>query len=89
MLLYPSGNRDPREFDEPDRFDIHRRAARVASFGHGVHRCMGMHFAKLEGRVLLEESLRAIPDYEVDTSAIRQERTEFVRGFSTLPVRFD
>jgi cytochrome P450 len=88
MLLYPSGNRDSREFDRPDRFDIHRRAPRVLSFGHGVHRCMGMHFAKLEGRVLLEETLRAIPDYEVDVSGIRQERTEFVRGFRTLPVRF-
>jgi cytochrome P450 len=88
MLLYPSGNRDPREFPNPDVFDIHRRAPRVVSFGYGIHRCMGVHFARLEGRVLLEETLRAIPEYEVEHPGVRQERTEFVRGFRTLPIRF-
>lgn len=88
MLIYPSGNRDPREFDDPDRFDIHRRPGRVVTFGSGVHRCMGVHFAQLEGRVLLEETLRTIPEFEVVESGIHQERTEFVRGFRTLPIRF-
>ena len=89
LMLFPSGNRDDREFSEPDVFDIHRRAQRVLTFGSGIHRCMGSHFAKLEGRVLLEEMLRAFPDYEIDASGVHQERTEFVRGFSKLPVRFD
>jgi cytochrome P450 len=89
MLLYPSGNRDPREYDDPDRFDIHRRPGRMLTFGTGIHRCMGVHFARLEGRVLLEETLRAIPDYEVVESGVHQERTEFVRGFRTLPIQFD
>lgn len=88
MLLYPSANRDSREFDEPDRFDIRRRPPRILTFGTGIHRCMGVHFARLEGRVLLEETLRAIPEYEVVESGIHQERTEFVRGFRTLPIRF-
>ncbi len=88
MMLFPSGNRDDREFADPDVFDIHRRAQRTLTFGSGIHRCMGVHFAKLEGRVLLEEMLQAYPDYEVDASGVDQERTEFVRGFSKLPIRF-
>lgn len=89
LMLYPSGNRDPREFPDPDRFDIHRRPDRILTFGHGAHRCMGVHFAKLEGRVLLEEVLARIPDYAVDEAGIRRERTEFVQGFRTLPIDFN
>ena len=88
MFLYASGNRDPREFEDPDRFDIHRNPPRILTFGHGVHRCLGAHFAEMEGKVLLEEVLRRMPDYEVDEAGIVRERTEFIRGFSRLPIRF-
>jgi len=88
LMLYPSGNRDEREFDEPDVFDIHRRPERILTFGHGVHRCLGIHFAKLEGRVLLTEVLRSLPEYEVDTAGTSRLRTEFVQGFATLPIEF-
>jgi len=89
LLLYPSGNRDPHEFDAPDRFDIDRRPDRILTFGHGLHRCLGVHFAKLEGRVLLEEVLARIPAYEVDEANIHRERTEFVQGFRHLPIHFN
>jgi len=88
LMLYPSANRDEDEFDEPDRFDIHRRPERILTFGHGIHRCLGSHFAKLEGRVLLGEVLPRIPDYEVDTGGIVRERTEFVQGHRILPIEF-
>lgn len=88
MFLYPSGNRDEREFDDPDRFDIHRVSPRILSFGHGVHRCLGAHFAEMEGRVLLEELLRRIPEYEVDAAAAVRDRTEFIRGYTKLPIKF-
>jgi cytochrome P450 len=88
LFLWGSANRDEREFDEPDRFDIDRRAARILSFGHGQHMCLGAHVARLEGRVLLEELLRAAPDYELDESGASRLRSEFFRGFAKLPVRF-
>jgi len=88
MFLYASGNRDPREFENPDVFDIHRNPARILTFGHGVHRCLGAHFAEMEGKVLLEEVLRRIPDYEVDEAGIVRDRTEFIQGFSRLPIHF-
>jgi len=88
MFLYPAGNRDEREFADPDRFDIHRVSPRILSFGHGQHRCLGAHFAEMEGRILLEELLRRIPEYSVDESRATRDRTEFIRGYTSLPIEF-
>jgi cytochrome P450 len=88
LMLYPSGNRDEREFANPDVFDIQRKPARIASFGAGQHACLGTHVARFEGRLCLEAILKAAPEYEVDLAAARRFNTEFVQGFETLPVRF-
>jgi hypothetical protein len=88
LFLWGSANRDEREFDAPDTFDVRRRAPRILSFGHGQHMCLGSHVAKLEGRVLLEEVLRGMPEYEVDEQAAVRLRSEFFRGYASLPIRF-
>ncbi len=88
LMLYPSANRDPLEFSDPDRFDIDRRPDRILSFGHGIHACIGQHFAKLEGKVCLEKLLAFAPDYEVEEKQLRRIRTEFVQGWETMPVDF-
>ena len=88
LFLYPSGNRDEHEFDDPDRFDIDRRPERILTFGAGTHSCLGLHVAKMEGRVCLEELLGARPEYDVDLGRAERPRTEFVQGFASLPIRF-
>jgi cytochrome P450 len=88
MFLYPSANRDPREFRDPDVFDIHRRPPRILTFGHGTHTCIGQHFARLEGRLCLTKLLEHAPAYEVEEEKLRRIRTEFVQGWETMPVRF-
>ena len=88
LMLYPSGNRDEREFANPDVFDIHRKPARIASFGAGQHACLGTHVARFEGRLCLEEILKAAPNYSVDLARAKRFNTEFVKGFEELPVRF-
>jgi cytochrome P450 len=88
MFLYASANRDDREFPNPDRFDIGRRPPRILSFGAGTHACLGTHVARLEGRVTFEGLLSRIPEYEVDLDRATRLRTEFVQGFSSLPIRF-
>ena len=80
IFLYASANRDEREFDAPDRFDVTRRAPRILSFGAGNHQCLGTHVARMEGRVCLETLL-------VDLASAQRFRTEFVQGFASLPVR--
>ncbi len=86
MFLYPSGNRDEDEFDDPDRFDVRRNPPRVLSFGAGTHMCIGIHAAKLEGRVLLEEVLKRIPDYQLDIPHAERLVTEFVQGYTSFPI---
>jgi hypothetical protein len=87
MFLYPSGNRDEDEFENPNTFDVRRNPPRVLSFGAGTHMCIGIHAAKLEGRVLLEEVLKRIPEYQLDLPNAERLVTEFVQGYTSLPIR--
>ena len=86
LFLYPSGNRDPLEFEAPDVFDIHRNPPRILTFGHGLHRCLGSFMARMEGTVLLEETLRRFPEYEVLEDELVWPATEFVQGYSEFPI---
>jgi cytochrome P450 len=86
VVLNASANRDERQFADPDRFDIHRKAQRHLSFGYGLHFCLGAHLARLEARVALEEVLARFPEWEVDTANAVQARTSTVRGWEKLPV---
>ncbi len=88
LMLYPSANRDEREFPRPDAFDVTRRAPRILSFGAGQHACLGQHVAKLEGRLCLEAILAAAPSYSVDLGRAERHNTEFVQGFAKLPIAF-
>ncbi len=87
MLLYASGNRDEREFTGPDVFDVTRRPRRILSFSVGRHLCIGIHLARLEARVALEELLARFPRYEVDFASAERVRTEFIKGYTSLPVK--
>ena len=88
LFLYPSANRDEDEFENPDVFDIHRKIPRILSFGHGTHACIGIHVAKMEGKVCLEETLRRIPEYECHLDRAERLVTDFVQGYASLPISF-
>jgi cytochrome P450 len=84
-LLNGSADRDERHFDEPDRFDIRRTIDRHLAFGYGIHFCIGAALARLEGRVVLEETLARFPDWSTDESGLELVRTSTVRGPAHLP----
>jgi len=85
-LLNGAANRDPRRFEDPDRFDIDRKIDHHLSFGFGIHFCLGASLARLEGRVALEEVLSRWPEWEVDWDNAVQAHTSSVRGWENLPV---
>ncbi len=65
-LLYASGNHDEAEFPNPEEFDLNRLSNQHLSFGHGIHTCFGMHLARLEMNIVLEEMINRFPHYRLD-----------------------
>jgi cytochrome P450 len=86
LLLTGSAGRDPRAFEEPDRFDVRRRMQRHMSFGHGVHFCLGAALARLEGRIGLEETLKRFPTWTTDPGRAVRVHTSTVRGYASVPI---
>jgi cytochrome P450 len=86
LLLLASANRDEREFDDPDEFRWDRPIPRHLAFGYGVHFCIGHHVARLEGRVLLEELLARLPNYEIDLDGAVRPPSEFQVGYTAMPL---
>lgn len=86
-LLNGAADRDERAFPDPDRFDVGRTIDRHLAFGYGAHFCLGAALARLEGRVVLEETLARFPTWEVDESRVELVRTSTVRGPAHLPFR--
>lgn len=88
-LLWASANRDPDEFENPDRVIFDRRPNRHLTFGIGAHRCLGASLARLELRVMLEELLRRMPDFKIDTANVKHPQTvTVIWGRSSLPTQF-
>jgi cytochrome P450 len=85
LLLVGSANRDADVFDDPDRYRLGRDTSKLISFGGGRHFCLGAPLARLEGRVVLEELVARVADYDVDAERARRVHSINVRGFATLP----
>jgi cytochrome P450 len=78
-----SANRDPATFADPDRLDIARAPNRHVAFGSGIHQCVGMGLARLEGRVAIGRFLARFPRYRLAAPALRARRARF-RGHTRL-----
>jgi cytochrome P450 len=87
LLLTGAAQRDPRQYDDPDRFDIHRKLDRQLSFGYGQHLCLGKSLARQECRVAFEEILARFPEYEVDEDNLVWAHNNNVRGYAKVPMR--
>lgn len=85
-LCIGAANRDPAQFDRPDEFDIARHPNRHLAFGSGVHQCVGLNLARLEGMVAIGRFLHRFPDYHLPTPPERGARARF-RGFVRIPCR--
>ncbi len=85
LLLVGSANRDSAAFADPDRYDLDRDTTKLISFGGGRHFCLGAPLARLEARVMLEELVARVADYDIDSAGARRVHSINVRGFASLP----
>ena len=83
-----SANRDPEAFPDPDRLDVSRQPNRHVAFGSGIHQCVGMGLARLEGRIAIGRFLARFPRYRLSEPAVKARRARF-RGHVRLAAIVD
>jgi cytochrome P450 len=90
MAVIGAANRDPRVFENPDRFDARRsNASRNIAFGHGEHFCIGASLARAEARISFERLLARLDDIRLlEPGALSYLESFIIRGLNDLPVRF-
>lgn len=91
VMFYGAANRDPRQFDDPERFDVLRDPNPHVGFGGpGPHFCLGAHLARREVSVVFRQMLTRLPDTEVVGDAVPLDALgiPLVGGIKRLPVRF-
>ena len=88
LMWYVSSNRDESHHEDPDRFDVTRNPEHQAFGAGGRHFCLGAALARLELRVLLEETLARYPAMELDGEP-QFAVSPFINQLKTLPVRLN
>ena len=89
LLVYGWGNRDAALFENPDELLVGRRnVMQHCTFGKGIHTCIGMHLARMEVRLVLEQVLQRLPDYRLEVPAGPQLAGGLMWGFESLPATF-
>lgn len=86
LLSLASANRDPRQWEQPDQFDIRRKTMGHVGFGHGIHVCAGQMLARLEAQVLFTALAERVERIEL-TGAPEWRLNNTLRGLDRLPIR--
>jgi cytochrome P450 len=87
-LSLGAANRDPAQFEAPERFDPARAPNRHLAFGLGAHFCLGAPLARLEAQVALEAVVRRIPSWKLEGEGVRRRPGLVLRGLERLPIAF-
>jgi 4-methoxybenzoate monooxygenase (O-demethylating) len=85
LAFLGAANRDPRQWRDPERYDIDRPVAGHVGFGFGIHVCVGQLLARLEGEVLLSALARKVASIE-PTAEPKRRYNNTLRGFASMPV---
>ena len=84
-MSYASANRDERQWDYPERFDIERPNASHVAFGFGEHACAGMGLARLEATEVLTALARRVGTLRAGGRPVRK-LNNMIRAFASLPM---
>ncbi|MCL4247904.1 MAG: cytochrome P450 [Anaerolineae bacterium] len=87
LLHIGSANRDERQFENADVFDIRRDTKRHLGMGQGIHFCVGAPLGRNMAYTLFEELLGVSENWQIDLAQATRVTTPNFRGFSRLPLR--
>jgi cytochrome P450 len=85
LMFLGAANRDPRRWDNPDDYDVTRRASGHVGFGSGIHMCVGQLVARLEGETFLSALARKVATIEI-TGPVKRRHNNTLRGLDHLPI---
>jgi len=88
-LVIGSANRDATRWTDPDVYDLFRETQAHASFGYGMHFCIGHFTARNLAQVVLEEEFSLLPNVRFDPEQDAEVRGWVARGPKTLPIVWD
>jgi cytochrome P450 len=86
MLLLASGNHDPEQFEDPERFDLSRNPNNHLGFGFGIHHCLGAPLARMEAQVAVTALVRRAPNLALTVDDVAYKTNVVLRGMTALPV---
>ena len=89
FLMVGAANRDPRQFRDPDRFDITRGDRSHLAFGYGLHFCLGAPLARIEGQTAFPALLERLDNFRLTGPAPRWSDNLIVRGVDRILLGFD
>jgi cytochrome P450 len=84
IVVYGSANRDERKWQNPESFDVRRKAAEQLAFGHGEHLCVGLPLARLEMKSLFAALAKRVKRFEV--RSVERALNNTLRGLKSLEV---
>ena len=87
LLCIAGANRDSTANIDPDKFDLKRERISHVSFGHGIHLCLGMSLARLEGQIALNKLFSRYPRLVYAEDKPAWGTNDFFRGLETLTVK--
>lgn len=88
LLFLAAANRDPRRWDDPERFDIGRIASGHVGFGFGIHQCLGQMVARQEAEMVLEALIPRIAQIRLVGPPVRRLNNS-LHALASLPVEID
>jgi 4-methoxybenzoate monooxygenase (O-demethylating) len=88
LMFLGAANRDPRQWERPDEYDVSRHTVGDVGFGSGIHQCVGMLLARLEGECVLSSLARKARSIAI-TGPARRRYNNTLRSLASLPVRLD
>lgn len=85
LMFLAAANRDPRRWENPERYDVTRRTSGHVGFGSGIHMCVGQLVARLEGEAMLVALARKVATIEI-SGPVKRLFNNTLRGLESLPV---